>query len=44
MIFNHAYRFTLQAVTDIACASLDDLKMGDKTLIVRRATVRLAFR
>ncbi|CAL5183413.1 unnamed protein product [Lathyrus oleraceus] len=27
------------AVTDIACASLNGLKMGDKTLTVRRATV-----
>ena len=27
------------AVTDIACAALNGLKMGDKTLTVRRATV-----
>lgn len=31
------------AVTDIACASLNGLKMGDKTLTVRRATVWLVF-
>ncbi|KAJ0082075.1 hypothetical protein Patl1_10785 [Pistacia atlantica] len=27
-------------VTDIACAALNGLKMGDKTLTVRRATAR----
>ena len=31
------------AVTDIACAALNGLKMGDKTLTVRRATERLVF-
>lgn len=31
------------AVTDIACAALNGLKMGDKTLTVRRATARLVF-
>ncbi|XP_024987460.1 splicing factor U2af large subunit B-like isoform X1 [Cynara cardunculus var. scolymus] len=28
-----------QAVTDVACAALNGLKMGDKTLTVRRATI-----
>jgi splicing factor U2AF subunit len=28
------------AVTDVACAALNGLKMGDKTLTVRRATAR----
>nr|KAJ0221074.1 hypothetical protein LSAT_V11C200072250 [Lactuca sativa] len=28
-----------QAATDVACAALNGLKMGDKTLIVRRATI-----
>jgi len=31
------------AVTDIACAALNGLKMGDKTLTVRRGTERLVF-
>lgn len=30
-------------VTDIACAALNGLKMGDKTLTVRRATSRYVF-
>ncbi|CAI9259558.1 unnamed protein product [Lactuca saligna] len=30
-----------QAATDVACAALNGLKMGDKTLTVRRATIRL---
>ncbi|KAJ0017312.1 hypothetical protein Pint_10622 [Pistacia integerrima] len=30
-------------VTDIACAALNGLKMGDKTLTVRRATARLVL-
>lgn len=29
--------------TDVACAALNGLKMGDKTLTVRRATMRLVF-
>lgn len=29
------------AVTDIACGALNGLKMGDKTLTVRRATAKL---
>nr|KAJ0224498.1 hypothetical protein LSAT_V11C100028550 [Lactuca sativa] len=28
-----------QAATDVACAALNGLKMGDKTLTVRRATI-----
>lgn len=28
------------SVTDVACAALNGLKVGDKTLTVRRATVR----
>lgn len=31
------------AVTDIACAALTGLKMGDKILTVRRATARFFF-
>ena len=31
------------AVTDVACGALNGLKMGDKTLTVRRATVRFVF-
>lgn len=31
------------AVTDIACGALNGLKMGDKTLTVRRATLRFVF-
>nr|KAJ0191713.1 hypothetical protein LSAT_V11C800389840 [Lactuca sativa] len=30
-----------QEATDVACAALNGLKMGDKTLTVRRATIRL---
>jgi hypothetical protein len=30
-------------VTDIACAALSGLKMGDKILTVRRATARFVF-
>ena len=32
------------AVTDVACAALNGLKMGDKTLTVRRATIRLVLK
>lgn len=32
------------AVTDIACDALNGLKMGDKTLTVRRAAVRYVDR
>lgn len=31
------------AVTDIACAALTGLKMGDKILTVRRATARFVL-
>lgn len=31
------------SVTDVACAALNGLKMGDKTLTVRRATARWEF-
>lgn len=31
------------AVTDVACGALNGLKMGDKTLTVRRATARFVF-
>lgn len=30
-------------MTDIACGALNGLKMGDKTLTVRRATARLVL-
>nr|KAJ0188453.1 hypothetical protein LSAT_V11C900496070 [Lactuca sativa] len=33
-----------QAATDVAFAALNGLKMGDKTLTVRRATIRFLFK